>query len=194
MLYEMTRWWTYRKIKHPLMVYYVWVWPAVISLVSTALFAFLPAPPAIVGIFGLLASLMPVVGLLPGFFIAALAASATFTNDYIDRPMPSPAPTVRIVVGEDHDDIELTRRTFLTYLFSYLAVISFLITMGIAVVNLFYPSLSLIIDGELFSEFRGVIRTCLKYSYLLLLFYFLGSVLISSLHGIYFLAERLHRP
>lgn len=192
--YELTRWWAYRRIKHPLMKVYVWTIPLVMTAFVVAIYIISPVKPPLLGSEGILKSVSQILALLPGFFITALAAVATFQRADMDEEMPIPAPIVSIEYLGNDIDIKLTRRLFLSYLFSYLSIISFLLFFVIAISPYFSPLLKYIEYKE-----RIIISTSygayvVKIFFIGVISYFLSSIFISMLHGVYFLCEKMHMP
>ena len=66
----------------------------------------------------LIISILSFIQILPGFFIAALAAIATFNRLDLDKIMPHPAPTINIERNGGKEEIDLTRRRYLTLMFN----------------------------------------------------------------------------
>ena len=75
----------------------------------------------------LIISILSFIQILPGFFIAALAAIATFNRLDLDKIMPHPAPTINIECNGGKEEIDLTRRRYLTLMFSFLSAESILL-------------------------------------------------------------------
>lgn len=83
----------------------------------------------------LLSSIIGLIQTLPGFYIAALAAVASFNNLALDSEMTSPTMTI------EHNDSyseRLTRRRFLCYMLAYLAFISIIACLSIILIEFFY--------------------------------------------------------
>lgn len=188
--YEFTRWWAYRRIIHSRMNTYVWWTPLFFTTIMVGVYALLPAKPVLAGADGLLRGLSQIFALLPGFFISALAAVATFNRPEMDEPMPGEAPRMLIRHQGRKVEIHLTRRMFLSYLFSYLAVVS-IILFCVTIVS---PYLYIPIANHIRSLDISFIVTLARYSFVFVLCYFSSSLLVTTLHGIYFLTERMHMP
>lgn len=192
--YELTRWLAYRSIKHPAMRTYVTTLPLGLSIILTVLYLLLPVKPPLTSPGGLLSNMLTLLAVLPGFFIAALAAVATFDRPEMDEQMPEPAPTLAIYRQGAWLDVNLTRRTFLTYLFSYLSVLSLLAAalciggqaLGPWIESLFAPSNA----GA--CKYAAVLAS--KGLFMFMLLAVCSSLLVTMLHGIYFIAERMHQP
>lgn len=177
-----------------MMRHYVWTAPLVITGAAVLGYFLLPIKPPLAGEGGLLARAAQVLALVPGFFITALAAVATFNRPEMDETMPDPAPTSRISHRGKMVEIELTRRMFLSYLFSYLSVLAVLLFAASAVAPLLYPNLALVsqiqapwLDGE-------VVVDGAKFLFVASFVYFISSLFITTLHGVYFLCERILMP
>src|SRR5690349_11295936 len=110
LLYELTRWLGYLRITHPAMSKYTYGLPVAVGFLCAILAVALPVPLVIIGSSGLFAGLLQIFAILPGFFIAALAAVATFNKPDMDETMPPPAPTIEMRFGAEKDSVELTRR------------------------------------------------------------------------------------
>lgn len=193
-LYELTRWWAYRRIEHPEMSIYVWWLPSSISVIATLLFAALPIPPKIFGDSSLMTAITQVLAILPGFFIASLAAVATFDRPEMDVEMPPEAPKISIKLGAVDTKTNLTRRMFLTYLFAYLSIVSLLLVAICSLSSLLAPSFASFLQEAPFGTYTNLTSHLLKWGFVAFVFYWCASLFITTLHGIYFLIERMHQP
>lgn len=191
--YELTRWWTYRRIKHPKMHQYVWTVPLMITGIITAGMVMLPVSPSISGKDGVLDTVVQVAAILPGFFLAALAAVSTFQRPEMDVDMPSPAPEVKLRIGADTIETTVTRRMFLSYLFSYLTIVSLALVAFCTLANFIAPSVIWWISS-IGSNWAGVISCILQVAVFSFVTYWCASILTTTLHGIFFLTERMHQP
>lgn len=113
--------------------------------------------------------------ILPGFYIAALSAVATFNKPSIDKLIPD-NPTPYVYQRTQGRDIktELTRRRFLSMMFSFLASESLLLFL-----------LSLI---------AGLIGSMKLFSvlYLFVFGFLFFQMLVVTLWGLYYLSEKMH--
>lgn len=192
--YELTRWLAYRSICHPLMKWYVWYLPGAAALFITSIYFMLPVRPSLGTETGLVVGILDVLSLLPGFFIAALAAVATFDRPEMDEAMPSPAPTLSIFREGKWIDTELTRRLFLTYLFSYLAILSVLVIIICISFNFFQPTFVHLIMSIVHADLSFLVMEFFRLLFVLLMAYSCSSIVITTLHGMYFISERMHLP
>ncbi|MGI2066783.1 hypothetical protein [Shewanella sp. MF08487] len=121
---------------------------------------------------------------LPGFFIAALAAIATFNRDGIDEPInsngESPYISVKVVRdnGNEYTSKEIiTRRVFLCMLFSFLTAQSFILIIGYNIFNSAeYLNSNLIITISMACTF-------------IFIFY---QIIVTTFFGLYYLGDRIH--
>jgi hypothetical protein len=192
--YELSRGFAYRGIKHAGMRTYTTWLPLALAVIVVALYAISPVKPKLVGSSGMASSLLTLVSTLPGFYFAGLAAVATFGNPTMDQVMPAPAPKVDMRVTGQTVPVELTRRLFLSYLFSYLVIVSLALCFAlVALISLTDASNALHA-----SIVRGVglvwpwiaIKTLIG----LALTFGFASLLVSTLHGVFFLTEKIHQP
>ncbi|MCW2245140.1 hypothetical protein M2352_000731 [Azospirillum fermentarium] len=192
--YELLRGFAYLRIIHPeIRTYTTWL-PVCLTVIALFCYLALPVPPVLFGKDGTLASLLTLLSTLPGFYFAGLAAVATFGGEGMDREMPDPAPQIRIVESGRDVLIKLTRRQFLSYLFSYLVLISFIICLLIIGLNSSVDSISyvktLISSYNYGKEMIAVGRFLIVAPLAILL----SSMLVVTLHGVFFLAEKIHLP
>ena len=192
--YEFSRWWAYRRIRHPMMWRYIWGAPLVLTGVILCVYILLPVKPRLGGDMGLLKSLSQILALLPGFFISALAAVATFNRPEMDETMPAPAPTIKIAHRGALIEIDLTRRMFLSYLFSYLSILSVALFVVVVVSPYLDPSFKHVFSWSDWYINGDQCYGILKYLFIGVISYFFSSLLSTTLHGVYFLCERIHMP
>lgn len=191
--YELSRGLAYRAIKHPEMHWYTRTLPLAFAVLGSAAIFLLPSPPALLGKDGLIAGSLSVLSTLPGFYFAGLAAVATFNGLNMDRAMPSPAPTAMVRTGPVSTKIDLSRRQFLSYLFSYLVLLSLGLCVASLVLAAATPTLisvkaHLIISGAGWAW--NLARTVGVVTYIGIA----SSILVTTLHGMFFLTERIHQP
>lgn len=136
---------------------------------------------------GLLKDFVSFLSILPGFFIAALAAIATFQKNDIDELMPVSAKlSIRMKDGRDVD-VDLTRRRFLCSLFSFLAAQSLMICIISLMVIHSSDYLSASISQALISKSVGILG-------LLIFLFSFWQLMSSTAIGLYYLGDRLHHP
>ncbi|MGX5799635.1 hypothetical protein ACWGS9_00105 [Bradyrhizobium sp. Arg314] len=174
----------YLRITHPEKIKFDVYFPLAFAiLISLPLLSsqFLADAKSSLGILGKSSDLLSV---LTGFFVAALAAVATFGNAEMDEPMTGDDP-VTLVDRAGNED-RLSRRRFLSYLFGYLALMSiFAYVLG----YVFYAAQTYFV-GAVAPTWSGwsFIAFWLLYSLLL------GNLLSNTLLGLFYLTDRIHRP
>ena len=193
-IYELVRGFAYRRIRHGNMRLYTTWLPLALAALLVAIYLVLPTKPILVGPKGLATSLLSVLSILPGFYFAGLAAVATFGNPTMDQEMPNPAPEVVILVSGAPVVTKLTRRLFLSYLFSYLVLVSFMLCFMAVALNAISSSID-VWHGALvrstgtiwsWSVLKGIFGSVIAFAF--------ASMLISTLHGVFFLSEKIHQP
>ncbi|EOC0041980.1 hypothetical protein ACI0X2_004058, partial [Cronobacter turicensis] len=114
---------------------YDWIAPFFLTLFSLGYFyLFNISEKTIIEDGGVIKTIASFISNLPGFYIAALAAIATFNREQIDHPLindkGSPSIDVRVTKENGHvvnTTEPLTRRLFLCMLFAYLTALSIFI-------------------------------------------------------------------
>ncbi|MDT0577137.1 hypothetical protein RM533_13275 [Croceicoccus sp. F390] len=103
--------------------------------------------------------------------------------------------------GRD-EEVSLTFRMFLSHMFSYLTALSFVAVFLFVAAELLAPSakvfLNKVPDELIISTIRVSVREAcnqlLSGGYLFLSFWFAAKIVLTTMIGLYFLAERIHRP
>ncbi|MBB6465578.1 hypothetical protein HNQ96_001436 [Aminobacter lissarensis] len=124
------------------------------------------------------------LSILIGFFVAALAAVATFGGEGMDEPMAGAEPVTLLNQAGNAD--ELSRRRFLSYLFGYLALASiFIYLLGFT----FYGAQTYLISAMVpaWANFSFV-------AFWMIYALLLGNLLSNTLLGLFYLTDRIHRP
>lgn len=192
--YELSRGLAYRKIRHPEMRWYTTTLPLISTIVIYIACLAIPRAIPLLGEAGILASSLSILSTLPGFYFAGLAAVATFNGTNMDSVMPSPPPTLEVRLGNHREEIDLSRRQFLSYLFSYLVILSFTICVAIVALNAVEPSISMVEKATQAAWWLAITWAFIEQLGVLALLLALCSMVITTLHGVYFLAERIHQP
>lgn len=138
--------------------------------------------------------------ILPGFYIAALAAIATFNKPSLDELLDTPLS----ITTKEHGKVAaraLTRRHFLCYLFGYLSFLSIILCLIHSILinaspahilkNIVY-NFFIFVDITLSTETVEKIFTITNFFllYIFLIFFF-QLITITSL-GLFYLSDRLH--
>lgn len=162
--------------------------PAVTSLLTICF-------PKLIGIsdhivvYGNLGLVQKITGLsqtLSGFYIAALAVVSTFNKPDMDKTMPSPAPTLIISQRGEDVKISLTRRRFLSLMFSFLTAESIILT----VLTMLGDSVSHAVK----ISYPLTINHWLSTFFLFVIFFIFWQLLYCTFFGLYYLGHRIHQP
>lgn len=175
----------YLSIQHPYKWIVDWAYPVLLSVFSVAVIClsgnqvtqYLPG--------SLIALILSFVQSLPGFYIAALAAIATFGRSDIDNVIPEPTPKVIVKFRGSTNIVDLTRRKFLAMLFAFLTAQSIVI-VGFSILLISFGQ-------QIYSLGTTEINIGLYLSGILLLLYFimLYQMLIATFWGLYYLGYKL---
>ncbi|TXL13202.1 hypothetical protein BMR04_14560 [Methylococcaceae bacterium HT3] len=179
---------SYLSIEHQLKWKVDWIYPLLLAIVSTILIFWLKqfGQVSLYSNSGIITKILGFVQVLPGFYIAALAAIATFNKTDIDKKMPAPAPKIDILVQGKSVAIELTRRRFLCSMFAFLTAESLIIIVLAIFATSFYVPFK-----EIIHESWHILSSGLFTLMFLLLFW---QMIITSFWGLYYLGDRLHQP
>ncbi|WP_229194413.1 hypothetical protein [Bradyrhizobium acaciae] len=139
------------------------------------------------GTLDIIGKLSNFLGVLTGFFIAALAAVATFGKQEMDDPMPG-EPPVRLehTVNTETYFENLSRRRFLSFLFGYMAFL----TLVLYVAGYIY----LVTDKYWLSEVAPKGRPTIFRIFWCVYVFALANLLSNTLLGLFYLTDRIHRP
>ena len=166
----------YLAIKHEIKPRYDWLWPISLTVITMLIFWLLPVRPALLGDTGVLKGVSEFIALLAAFFVVALAAVATFESAALDREMHGTTPTL---YGR-----KLTRRQFVSYLFGYLAVLSFALYLAIVTADIIAPSLRTVAASNVLWWTKAVSGALFTFAF--------WNMIVTTLLGIYFLVERVN--
>ncbi|MGI9878125.1 hypothetical protein ACKVMW_21245 [Vibrio chagasii] len=126
---------------------------------------------------GLIGHINGLLQMLVGFFVASLAAVATFQRPGMDELMQGTPPKL--------NDRELTRREFISYMFGYLAFVSIITYLFSGVVQLSIPSMKQSLTVEMFDFWSSIGF----FGYLIVIF----NILVTTLLALFFLTDRIIR-
>jgi hypothetical protein len=188
MLDYLLRPFSYLEIEHRQKWLVDWLMPIILAVASTAILAALSGGGGLsmFGDNGPLARVLGFVQSLPGFYIAALAAIATFNKPDIDRHMPEPAPMLDISVQGRSVPIKLTRRRFLCAMFAFLTAESILIV----ILAIFGLAAAASVKAITPIAWQWVP----KYLYLAVVSLVFWQMIVATFWGLYYLGEKLHQP
>ncbi|MCC2524321.1 hypothetical protein [Vibrio coralliilyticus] len=162
--------------------FYDWCYPALLTLFTWVLFHFSGKTYSNLNA-DVISGLAAFVSNLPGFYIAALAAIATFQSDKLDEfieTTSSTTPYIEYNVVDENKNVvskqfPLKRRSFLTYMFAFLTALSFLIVISSKLANLI-PESSILL---------------LKF-YSWGIFFVFYQMVVTTFCGLYYLGSRLN--
>lgn len=168
----------YLAIRHKSKKYFDWIIPLLLSIISFSMLSFLNEKACFFEEGGMLSRMLSFFEILPGFFVASLAAVATFNRNDIDAQMPEPAPEFSALVNSRKVNIKLSRRRFLCMLFSFLTAHTILfILIGSLILSLVEGRL----PGLVYMGLCAVILTIF------------WQTIVATMLGLYYLGERMHQ-
>ena len=192
--YELTRGFAYRRIQHDHQAVYSTILPLIGGVLITLAYGVAPEKLSLLGKDGILASVLSVVSTLPGFYFAGLAAVATFGGAAMDTDMPDPPPTLKIRHKGVMIDGPLSRRKYMSYMFSYLVVMSFVLCVVILTLNAIQPTISSIQSSLDVWKWEWLLSGALELATVLGIALLSCSIAVTTLQGLFFLSERIHQP
>lgn len=166
---------------------YDWVFPIILTSLSCAYLYFIAKWNLVFIITesGFIEKLLSFTAVLPGFFIAALAAIATFPRTEIDFPLDNPRiqPTIKVHYVDKNgsnqkSNIQISRRVFLCTLFSFVTFESVLLL----IINLF-SSITTVNENNFF---------ILTSIYIVVVLFMFWQMLTAAFLGLYYLSFRIH--
>jgi hypothetical protein len=161
------------------------IWTPALGFLGGLLVGLAPGDLNVFGNLGVVNETNGLIPILAGFFVASLAAVATFDRPGLDEVMGGIAP--RLANSQSGTPERLTRRRFLCILFGYLA--------GASVALYMFGGFAMIAAGELHQvttipdEARVIARATFSAAYLGVL----ANITLTAFVGLYFLIERIHQ-
>lgn len=175
----------YLRIKVVEKLRYDFVYPLVLGTGLTLLLFFYPLPVKVFGTDGLLDLIVKILQILTGFYIASLAAVATFNKADMDELMSGKPPTLKVFKNGKETQERLTRRRFLCLMFGYLAFISISLYFIGGFANLFSYNISQLIPIVL----KTPVKWVFVWSYLVIT----SNLIVTTLLGLFYMCDRIHR-
>ncbi len=163
-----------------------WLYPIVLAALTLALLEYFLSDEYMWKSGGLVSMTLGFIQSLPGFYIAALAAVATFGKRGIDRYFPDPMPYINKKVQGEKTKNFLTRRTFLCMLFAFLtyeSIILIIISIGGLLIS--GQPHTIIIFGF---DASPTISLVSNFSYLLILY----QMIAATFWGLFYLGYKIH--
>lgn len=188
MLKQMLQPLSYLAIRHPQKWKVDWLFPIAIALVCTLSSLGDDWKTEIYRASGPVSMLLGFLSSLPGFYIAALAAIATFGRNDIDNVLPEPTPTVKLSTRGENILVKLTRRRFLAMLFSFLTCES----IALVLLSVLFLSCGAAIAG--IEAWGGLGGKALSLVMTFIYFTLLMQLITATFWGLYYLGFKLHEP
>ncbi|OCH04989.1 hypothetical protein [Aliivibrio fischeri] len=175
----------YIRIKHAEKAWFDVMLPAILAVVCVAIMYFLPIPVAFIGSESVISLVNGILQILSGFYIASMAAVATFQKEGMDGQMEGVPPKLKIIKKNRITTKSLTRREFLTYLFGYLAFMSILMYFAGGFIQLASGNISML---------AAHITPWFKYVLVTLYMFVIFNILCTTILGMHFMIDKIHRP
>ncbi len=178
----------YLRIKHAsfTLTWINWGAPAVVTAVALAVGSLVLPDLNFFHAGGMFDRLLGFIQNLPGFFIAALAAVATFGRPDLDQLMPGTPPKVAILYHGKSTIVELTRRRFLSLIFSYLTALNIALTLALIIGLPMVDHVHAALVPKAASVCRGLLAAPIVF--------FTAQMITVTFWGLYYLGERVHTP
>ncbi|EBS2696121.1 hypothetical protein ZQ65_24090 [Salmonella enterica subsp. enterica serovar Newport] len=163
----------YVRIKHPEKRFFDCVLPVITAIAITIVISVLPKSVSIIGKDSLVSLVNGILQILSGFYIASMAAVATFSKEGMDDVMQGEPPKLK--------KQKLTRRKFLTYLFGYLAFMS---------IALYFIGGALQLTSSSIKELHlsSILKAALLFCYLTAV----CNIIYTTALGMFFMIDKMH--
>jgi len=145
----------------------------------------MPIKPNILGKDGLIVLINNLMGILVGFFVASLAAVSTFNKEGMDKVIPGTPMTLRVKESSAVKNIKITKRRYLCLLFGYFAFMSLFLYLFGGGLPYIFSNTDVLLNPKLTMIFKYIL--CGIY------FFIFTNILITTLLGLYYLVDRIHR-
>ncbi|MDA5602982.1 hypothetical protein LRM19_01155 [Enterobacter sp. PI-10] len=165
----------YLMISHNEKKWFDFFLPVIAAGIAVLILNLLPKSISIIGKDSLVSLVNGILQILSGFYIASMAAVATFQKKGMDSVMDGVPPRLR---GK-----KLTRRRFLTYLFGYLAFIS---------ITLYFVGGALQLTSSSIKEFHIFQYGWLKNICVFIYLSFVCNILSTTALGMFFMIDKMH--
>ncbi|WP_146750252.1 hypothetical protein [Pseudomonas sp. RIT411] len=157
--------------------------PGILTVLTVFLLALSNGKIPVFGSTGAIASVVSYLQILSGFYIASLAAIATFNKESMDKPMPGIPPKLKIRGRVKPEN--LSRRRFLCFMFGYLSFVSLILYFAGSGINLSASAAKDILPTEM----APFIKWPLVAAYTFATY----NMLITTLLGLYYMTDRIHK-
>lgn len=176
----------YLRISHEYSVSFNVVFPSVLTSLIMLLLLFLGNDPNVYGKDGMLGGIASLLAILTPFYIASLAAVATFqgTGAFDEKFSMAKPVELKILERGQWKVLHLTTRHFLSMLFGYCSMASLTLFL--------FTILAPIVAGKL-SVLFGDFSDCVGWIGLAAFLFVFSHMLTTTILGMYFLSDRIHR-
>lgn len=170
---------------------YDFIFPAIFAAGTCAIFLWLQIELAIFSHDELVKRLLDLLALMIVFYMAALAAVATFERQGIDNPLKGGDA---ILLVRDHDGgnyvpKKLTYRHFISYLFGFLSFLSLCLYVIIIILAVGWPQFEA--HFKLHQRISWLLSHVADPSIFFIVMFLVWQLIFTSLLGIYFLTDRI---
>ena len=178
---------SFLRLRGPDILWYQWIYPTIVAA-TILLFRHVGTVNVWFRVFteageirgfderSIISDIVGLLGVLVGFYIAALAAVASFKSDFLDVPLKGRPTTLKHRRGSNTEREVLNRRRFISVVFGYCA--SMAIVLYIFGVCLQYARMG--------DAFFGTVAIAIFY-------WGLSSLFVVTLLGLHYLVDRMHR-
>lgn len=173
----------YLKIRHEAKWVYDFLLPFLLAICSTITLFCIPNRPPFFGSNGIVTYVSEILKFLSPFYIAALAAVATFDSPSIKASFKGKKPFIIEKERGEPKRNELNRRQFLSLAFGYLALVSLLMYFAGYIAWI----ISTNIDWA--GGFLKFVKISCSFAYLFVFY----NILTTTMLGLFYLSDRLHR-
>lgn len=175
----------YLRIRHSAKVFLDWLIPACISVLATTCLMAFPQPVRLHGSSSLISVFTDLLQVLVGFYIAALAAVATFDRPSMDAPIDGEPMLLYERRNGARVPVHLSRRRFLSMMFGYLAFLALGLYFLGAIANLLAQNLLSVIPVAMHKVATAAFLLCYLFG--------ISSLFVTTLLGLHYLSDRIHR-
>lgn len=177
---------SFLRLRSPDIYWYQWVYPTVLFALTYGGYQFWGDQFLSFDKDKMIGDINALMGILVGFYIAALAAVSSFSNENLDQVMKGRAPTLTTVRKGDEIKETLTRRRFLAILFGYCATLAIVLyVFGVVQAHMTIVQSSV--------AWAQAMLSIAGYAAWGLYVWIISSLLVVTLLGLHYLVERMHR-
>ncbi|MCB1562709.1 MAG: hypothetical protein KDJ75_03965 [Alphaproteobacteria bacterium] len=177
----------YLKLENKSLSAHTWGFPLVLALFISVIALLLPENVNVYGDNGLIRSINQLLSILVAFYIASLAAIATFKSDILDGKFSGEPMKLTVKRSGKKETEELNRRKFLCLLFAYCAFVA----MTVFCIG----ELAVLLKGNVGAVItKAWVLEAAKFAFMFFYAFAISNLLSTTLLGLHYLADRIHRP